>query len=67
MSFYFENKDIYKFVDQVLTNESTDTKVQISQNIIKSLSFDEKNVAILSNPETIAREIIFEKNNFYKQ
>jgi hypothetical protein len=67
MSILFEADDIKKLVESILqsSNVDADEIERIAADILKSLSYDGEHIHILSDPESIARDIVHLLNNFY--
>lgn len=67
MSILFETGDIKKLVENILRNSSVDESEidRIAADILKSLSYDGEHIHILSDPESIARDVVHLLNNFY--
>jgi hypothetical protein len=69
MTLFFHKEDIKKIVYNILSNEKDESiKDDIAEKVISTLiddNNDMKEISILTDPASIARETIFEYNNLY--
>lgn len=65
MSIIFHKDDLDVMVSNCFVERKTDIEIKkISKEIRNSLSFDGDNIHILSDPESLAREVLFITNEF---
>jgi hypothetical protein len=65
MSMIFHKDDLDVMVRNCFVERKTDIEIKkISKEIFDSLSFDGNNIQILSDPESLAREVLFITNEF---